>query len=148
MEFRGMDDTLEIKNTGRHNVSGYKLYSTKSVVIATIFGTPLAGGYLMAKNYERLNNKPNARRTMIYTFLFVVVWSFIAHLVSEDLPSTVFSTSALIAMWQSMKQFQGALLEKHRLSEGAFESSWKAFGISLIFAVAILLLVVVSIEIF
>ena len=42
-----------------------KLYSQRSIAIATFFGGPVAAGYLVKKNYNALNQPENGRTAFI-----------------------------------------------------------------------------------
>lgn len=125
----------------------YKLYTVKGVAIATLFGTPLAGGYLMARNYKLLGNKSYAKRAVFYSVLTIIASLLIGMLLPEQTPSVVVSVPVLIAMVQAMKYLQGPSLTVHQQNGGEFASCWKAFGISLLFMVAILALFVVGVMI-
>lgn len=119
------------------NAPEYKLYGTKAVVIATFFGSALAGGYLMAKNYQRLGNKTGAKQALIYTFLAVIASLIAGYLLPESVPPFAVSLPVLVTMGQATKQLQGPAFEQHLQNHGQYESCWKAWGISLLFMVAV-----------
>ena len=47
----------------------FKLYTDRSILIATFFGGPLTAGYLIADNYRHLGEKKKFRNTWICTIL-------------------------------------------------------------------------------
>lgn len=127
------------------NAPGYKLYSTNAVMIATVFGTALAGSYLMAKNYQRLGNQTGARQALLYGFLVVIASLIVGHFLPESIPSVTVSISVMVAMGQATKQLQGKAFEQHLQNQGLYESCWKAWRISLLFMVVIVVIVVAGI---
>lgn len=130
-------------NAGVTDVPVYKLYSTRAVVIASFFGTPLAGGYLMAKNYQQLGNKTYARRALFYSLLAVIVSFCLGIVLPDAVPPMAVTLPVVMAMGQAMKQLQGTALEEHQKKQGQFESCWKAWGISLLIMIAVLLIILV-----
>jgi len=83
MAIKEMENTPEYQDPFFDNAPKYKIYSIKAFVIATFFGTPLAGGYLIANNYQRLGNKAYARRALIYSLLVVIASLIIGLLLPE-----------------------------------------------------------------
>ena len=142
MVMQGAGNTPEYQKTVVRNTPTYKLYSTRSVVIATFFGTPLAGGYLMAKNYQRLGNRSYARLALFYTMLIVIASYFLGFVLPESVPSMTVTLPVVIMIGQAMKKLQGKSLEQHLQSHGKFESCWKAWGISLLIMAVVLLIIV------
>jgi len=138
-----MFDAQDIENkcegqyTTLPDVPGYKLYNIKAVVIATLFGTPLAGGYLMARNYIHLGNKKNAKRTLLCTLLVVTITYVFGNLFPNIHPFVV-TMPELLAMMHGMKMLQGDALKIHQGNNGKFESCWRAFGISLVIMIVII----------
>lgn len=127
----------EYQDAVANRAPGYKLFSVKGTMIASFFGTPLAGGYLMAKNYQRLGNQSGARQALFYSLLAVIASLIAGYLLPESFPSMSVSLPILIGMGQAMKQLQGSALEQHLQNHGQYESCWKAWGISLLFMAVI-----------
>lgn len=126
----------------------YKLYSANSVGIATFFGSPLAGAYLMSRNYKVLGNQKNAYMAILYGVLTLVASFILVLLLPDYIPSGILTLPELFATVQLMKHLQGPALEKHLSNNGALESRWKAFGISIMFMVVIMALMFIGIDAF
>ena len=70
----------------RQQTPAYALYPTKAVVWATAFGSPLAGGIVMAINYGRLGKLSAKRKTLLWSTIATIVLFTVVLLVPEDLP--------------------------------------------------------------
>lgn len=142
MEIQGAGNPSQGNHSIRNNTPDFKLYSVKGIVIATFFGSALAGGYLIAKNYQRLGKQSYARWALFYAVLALITTVFLGEVLLESVPATMVSIPIFFAMWLAAKQLQGAAIEQHMQNQGQLESCWKAFGVSLLVAVVILLFIV------
>jgi hypothetical protein len=117
----------------------YTLYDSRSVGLATFFGTPVAGTFLMALNYHRLHKTSAAITTFI---IGVVATAFIVALgIFLPLGSNVnfpIAIVVLLAITSIAKQLQGPSIAAHLALGGCLASRWKAFGISLTALVIVL----------
>ena len=112
---------------------GYRLYSIPAIVLATFFGSPVAGGVLMAFNYNRLGHQRAARNAIFIgismTFsLFFISWA-IEQSTGVDLYGLTVAGIGL--MYFLAKQKQERPIKNHLDYGGAGESLWKATGIGL-----------------
>ena len=132
----------ELEQADPNNAHDYKLYKVSGIGIATLVGTILAGGYLMAVNHRRLGNADKAKSTLVYSFLTFVGILVIAFLIPEDMsiPDTVFTVAQVVAMVAIAKQWFEQPIIAHRANGGLMASNWKAFGISLLFMIVLGLL--------
>jgi hypothetical protein len=108
------------------------LYTTQHVVLATFFGTPLAGFILLGINESRMG-RPDQMSKMIG---LGVAASFVVFLISlalpEEFPGFAISLAYLVGMQALAKQWQGEEV-MGRLSNGTPKASgWNAFGIGLL----------------
>lgn len=142
MSSQEVRNTAENQNGFIEKPPEYKLYTPKGVMIATFFGTAIAGGYLIAKNYKRLGNDSGAWQAMFYSLLVVIGSFIVGSFLPDNFPSMAVSVPVLFGMGVVMKHRQGAALEQHLQNHGQYESCWKAWGISLLFMVAIALILV------
>ena len=121
----------------------YQLYKISGIGIATFFGSILAGGFLMSRNYKKLGKDAAAIKALVYSALATVAVLVISFLIPEDLniPNLVFTIPQIIVMVQLAKKEQGSDIDAHVANGGALASDWKAFGISLLVIVALMALV-------
>jgi len=113
----------------------FALYDPTSVALATLMGSPLAGGTVMAINYSRIGRGGGAKAVFAGIGL-----TALGILVGRFLP-TVASTPIAIGLCFAMKGIaqaqQGKTFDEHIRSGGRSGSRWAATGIGLIFLVAI-----------
>src|SRR4051812_8810732 len=102
---------------------GRKLYSTKGVMVGTLLGGPLAGAFLLARNFKALNQPEKVGRTWLFSIL-IFIFIIILGVVAEQIPQVLF-----IVLYAWMGQFaaqklQGSLLDKHAAEGGSFYNNW------------------------
>lgn len=121
--------TLEDKRT-----YDYKLFKISGIGVATFFGTVLAGGYLMYRNYKNLGKHAEAKQALIWSGIAVVVVVGIALALPENMnsPSIGFTVVQVVVITQLAKKFFSDALLEHELHGGKLASNWLAFGIALL----------------
>jgi hypothetical protein len=120
-----------------------RLYTRASIVIATLLTGPLAGGYMIADNFKRLNDPKRARITWVITtitFAAIVVISIFF----ERLPNYVLPLVYTILTSRLVTHFQHNAIERHRAEGGSVFSGWRVLLIGLS-SLAILVLTIVLI---
>lgn len=122
-----------------------KLYSEASIIIATLFGGFVAGGFIMSRNYNRLGESYKEKFAFWLgaagTALFFTVMHFLPT-ENWDIPKTIYYVPQIIILGLILEVTQKKQLKLHIAEEGEFESNWKAFGISLLcLAIAFVLLI-------
>ncbi len=105
----------------------YRLFDSGAVLLATFFGSPLAGAILMAVNYGRLGKSGKgflaAVLGLIATALLIAVG------LSQNKGSSVLGIVFLLATWQVARMAQGKDVEEHTARGGQLGSKWTAFFI-------------------
>lgn len=107
----------------RTTVPQYRLYSTGSAMLATLLGTTLAGGIVLAVNFWR-SGRPRA-----------ACWAVAAGLLL--LPLHI-ATCSVLSLWLAYAYFdalQGGAVGRHLQARGKLASAWGAAGIGLVFPV-------------
>ena len=129
---------------GNARTYNYKLFKVSGIGVATFFGTVLAGGYLMYRNYRNLGQYDEAKKVLIWSVVAAVMILGIAFMIPEDIniPNAVLNIVQLVVVMQLAKKWFEQDLIDHELHGGAFASNWIAFGISLIILLIILAIVV------
>ncbi len=112
-------------------IPSYGLYTPGAVALATLLGSPIAGGVLLGLNYKRLGQRnrlwPAILGTVLVTALLVVVGSFI----DSNPATTSLGVVLTVAMRAVAKSLQGDAIDRHTQSGGRTESMWAAAGIGL-----------------
>ena len=117
----------------------YKLFSIWSIILATIFGAPVAGGIVMAINYKRLGFPGKATHAVVWSAVATAVILAIAVFMPEDIhiPNMAFVIPQLVVMYLLAKTLQGPAMETHQAQGGPCASAWLAAGIGLLSMIAI-----------
>lgn len=118
--------------------TGEPLYRLAAVGIATFFGTPVAGAWVMAQNLKRLGRHPQVRNTWIAGVGALIAIFLLGLLLPENVPATPINIAAVLGMYHYAKQQFGAAVEQHAAQGGQFASNWRAFGVSLLILAAVM----------
>lgn len=120
----------------------YKLFSIKSITLATFLGGPLISGILIRKNYINLGNKKYANYAFwlgVFSFIFLIILlNLIPENIFDMIPRYVFPAIYSPIILYFIEKFQGKALKEHAENNGEFYSNWIVAGISLIFIVIVL----------
>lgn len=118
----------------------YKLYSVRSIVLATVLGSPMAGGILMAFNYRRLCRPAAAVHAVVWTVAFTTAIIAISIILPGNLhiPNASFVVPPILAMCGLAKSLQGPAVAAHQRLGGALASAWGAAGIGVLAAALVL----------
>ncbi len=116
----------------------YTLFDSNAVALATLFGTPAAGGSLMALNYRRLGQAPKGAMTLMVT----IAVAALAILITWNLPrgvTTILGIGLLLGTQWSARLLQGQAVKDHTDRGGRLGSKGRAFGFGLAIFCAILI---------
>jgi tetratricopeptide (TPR) repeat protein len=118
----------------------YKVYSVRSIVLATVLGSPIAGGILMAINYKRLRRPAAAVHSVVWTVVFTTAIIAVGMILPDNLhiPNASFVVPQIFAMYGLAKSLQGPAIEAHQRLGGSLASAWGAAGIGVLIAVLVL----------
>lgn len=108
----------------------YTLFDSNAVALATVFGTPAAGGSLMALNYRRLGYRVKAAITLVVTIAIAASVAF----VTWNLPraaTSVIGIALLLGIRWSATSLQGRAVQDHLQRGGRLGSKNGAFGFGL-----------------
>ena len=121
---------------------GYKLYPTWAVTLATGFGSFMAGGILLAINYNRLGRGTAAVHSILWSAIatIAVIAAPIEH---HGRHLVAFSIGQLLAMNYLAQWLQGTTINEHQRSGGSLASGWSAAGIGLLTGAVVLLILFV-----
>ncbi len=113
----------------------HSLFSIRSIGIATYIGGPIAGGWLIALNFNRLDKKKKRNEILCYSIAFTVLLFLAIFLIPEDLISKV-PNFMIPAIYTPIFTFyahrlQGEDINSHLENDGKKGSGWAVFGISL-----------------
>lgn len=91
-----------------------RLYSSESVLLATFFGGPLAGGYMTAENFKFMGEQEKAKHTWVLTLLSVsVLIGFLQFAQGSKVPWYVLPLIYTLLTYVPMKVLQGKRITTH-----------------------------------
>jgi hypothetical protein len=109
-----------------------QLYSITQIGVAAFLGGPMAGCWLISRNYRELDNH-SAFATSVVTGLFgTIALLAVVIMLPEDFPTIPLHVACVVVISQIAKQLQGETLTAHQAAGGSFASWWAAVGWSLL----------------
>lgn len=122
--------------------AGQRLYSLAAVGWATVFGSPLAGAYIIAQNLRILGRGTEVRKVWLTGVGVLVALLVLAFILPENIPAAAFTAAQVVGMYQYGKVTWAEQVAGHAQRGGVFYSNWRAVGIGLLILLALLVLVV------
>ncbi|GAB4181100.1 MAG: hypothetical protein Kow00108_17700 [Calditrichia bacterium] len=113
-----------------------KLYSQRSIAIATYFGGPLAAGILIRQNALNLKREKQALNSLLIgivsTFLIFFGIFQIPEEIIDKIPNAIIPLIYTGIIYLIVEKIQGNDLKIHKKNNGDFYSAWRAVGIGTI----------------
>ena len=126
-----------------------KLYSQKSIGLASFIGGPLAAGYLIKENYKALNQGEKGKKALIISIIATVAIFgtifLIPESVMDQVPNMVIPAIYTGIIYLIVDKIHGTILNNHDLNNYPFYSGWRAAGIGLISLVILIAIIFASI---
>lgn len=107
----------------------YRLYSPGGVVCATVFGSAVAGGIVLALNYWRLGQKRQAWLAVALGIATAGLLIGLACILPDKVPAAVFQLPPIVIALHLTKQLQGDAFRLHLAAGGKKASNWKGVGV-------------------
>ncbi|QRY79170.1 hypothetical protein JVX91_26980 [Pseudomonas sp. PDNC002] len=109
-----------------------------AIGIAGFFGTPLAGAWVMARSFERLGRHDLVRKAWTLGIGLFLAVNVLALILPGKTSFTPINLMFAAGMQHHAKQLIGPTLEAHLAAGGTVASNWRAFGVSLLFSLAVI----------
>lgn len=110
----------------------YRLFDARSVLIASILGSPVAGTTLMALNYRRQGKAQKAIAAVVIGIVATVLGSLLGYFVPA-FATTVVGVTLALATKGAAQYWQGQAVAQHVLHGGTLSSKWAAAGLGIAF---------------
>ena len=120
-----------------------KLYSPTQVTVGSFAGGPFAVVYMLWMNFRALGEAAEAKRMLIWGFVFVAAVFAILPMLPEGFPNYVLPITYSLGARLVAERFH---LTKQAIKQSehyGFQSNWNVFGISVGFLLAFMALAVV-----
>ena len=121
----------DIENTSI-NLTDVKVYSPTQIACGALVGGPIGLIYFLMTNFSLLNDDVGKRNVLYTGIAFIIALLFILPMLPDDFPNSPFTVAYVVVARLVADKYQmtkKAIIESERHQ---FQSSWKAFGISLI----------------
>ena len=121
-------------------ITASRLYSPRQIGLAAFIGSPVAACWCFARNYQQLGNSISAQKWLIWggggSFVFIVLLCLIPG--AQRLPHYIIPLAYSLALREVAKRIQGDAVVQHVSAGGRLASWWLVVGISLLFLVGVL----------
>ena len=123
------------------------LYSPRQMEVATFFGGPLCGIYMLNANYNRLEKLEYARKVKAIGSILVLLFFLGSHFLAAvfpDAPQSLrvfYQTFPALIVWIICKKYHISkedIIEEHRYT---FRSNWTVFFVSIIGLILAIILI-------
>lgn len=105
----------------------FKLHKKQTITICTFLTGPLVAGFLIAENFNQLNEKRNVIKTWILTIFFTIILLFSIFIPAFDnIPNFLFAVFHAMVAAYCVQRFQQAKIVLHQQKGGQFFSVWRA----------------------
>ena len=125
------------------HVPDFKLHKKQTIMICTFLAGPFVGAYLIAENFNQLNERRRAIKTWIYTIAGTIILfcSIIFIPALEKIPNFLFTVLYTLIASYFVKRFQESMINLHQQKGGQFFPVWRAILASFISVVLMLALI-------
>lgn len=116
------------------------------MAMAIFFGGPFVVGYLMAHNFKQFNQPEKVKRTWLYSTIALIVLfgGVLAIPDSVPIPNIVYNFIFTVTALYFVRKFQGEQIRQHLEDGGPVYTTWRAVGISLLFLLSLILLLLAA----
>lgn len=110
----------------------YALYSETAIAVSTAIGGPLAGVYLISKNFKRLGFEERSKKWLYYgilgTIVFFVLILTIPRQFTNSIPEQIWQIAVAGLMYYLVVKYQQEYIKSHFDNGGPKASAWGAAG--------------------
>jgi hypothetical protein len=106
-----------------------RLHSIGQIVAGTFIGGPLAGAWLIARNYRALGEPAQARGALIWGVVATAAMVALVVILPEGTPNGVIPVAYSLVMGQIAHKLQGPRIKAHLEAGGRKGSGWLTVGI-------------------
>jgi len=114
------------------------LFSPRQILTGAVFGSVLAGVIFLQANYRAMNRPRAANRTLLFGTLACAAFLALMFVLPDRIPPTPINIAAVLTFYKLADTMQGRAFSRHRAANGARQSNWLVFGITVGAAAAVL----------
>jgi uncharacterized membrane protein len=110
-----------------------RIYTRGRIILGTFFGGPLAGGYLIARNYLAFGEEENVKRThrltILGTILFYCLIIIVPH--NQYVPKVLMPSVAIFLIYWLVGRLQHDKIEMYRQNHRQIHTVWWTVSIGI-----------------
>ena len=118
-----------------------RLFTVGQITTATALGAPIAGCFLIARNYRELGKVNEGRKALMWGVVSTLLILWLSMLLPQSFPNSALPVGYCFAMLQLTRRLQGAAISNHMATGGAKGSWGMTIGVGLACLAAIILLI-------
>jgi hypothetical protein len=124
----------------------YKVYTPGWIMFATYLGGPMAGCYLVSKNFKIFRNEKSAKKILVVGVISSVIiftgLCFVPKHIMDAIPDFLIPLIYMFVIGDYVKKTQSKNIKVHIAQGGQKYSGWKVTGIGILFLILTLLYIV------
>jgi hypothetical protein len=105
------------------------LFSPRQGMMATLFGTVMAGALLLQANYRAMGRSGAANKTLVLGFLSTAALIAIGMALPKEVPGLPINIAVAFGFLRVFESLQGDAFSIHSDAGGARQSNWWVFGV-------------------
>jgi hypothetical protein len=107
-----------------------RLFSPRQMLAGAVFGSVLGGVILLQANYRAMNRRRAANRTLLFGTLACAAFFALVFVMPDRIPAKALNIAAALTFYKLADTMQGRAFSRHRAANGARQSNWLVFGIT------------------
>ena len=119
-----------------------EIYSPIQIAAGTYLGGPLAAIYFLKGNFDTLGKDEYSNKTILIGSIFSIILIAVIPFIPENTPNSLIPFLYLTPVMMVVKNYQLTKKEILESSEYSFQSSWKVFGMSLVWMLVFLVVAI------
>ncbi|KRB11479.1 hypothetical protein [Lysobacter sp. Root690] len=119
---------------------GAPLFRINAIGLATVLGSVLAGGWLIAMNYAALGRPAQALKAKVLSVLSLFALMALSMVLPEQVPRVAVIVPQVFGLIYLARSLQGKAIAERIAAGRPMRSNWLAAGIALLFLVIVLAL--------
>lgn len=118
-----------------------RLFTVGQITTASALGAPIAGCFLLARNYKELGKVDEGRKALIWGVVSTALILLLSLVLPQKFPSSALSIGYCFAMFKLARRLQGASISSHMAAGGAKGSWAMTIGVGVASLVVIFILI-------
>jgi hypothetical protein len=112
--------------------NNFKVYTKNSIPIGALLFGPVAGCYMLAKNFEFFGDKPAAKKTWIILLVSMAIYGIYLLTPFTTQFINILPILYTVIIYSYTEKLQGKILDEHIKSGGKKYSGWKVLGVGIL----------------